>query len=319
MKSIRRKSNKKSIKTPSIYGSHPLYHFDENIAGLQNILPEFGESTETEIYAKKTNLLAQVIKIDVQKLRRRALDNPDVMIRLWEALVPRLVYLFPEKFPLFKDMSAKEVKRFFFNRKNVEIGMLNAGQEINLPAGGILWKGEIEELGETRQQWKDKQLESPKGEKKIGVENVEDKFDMHASQVNEEDLRYTAIRLVVPEVSEKGSFGLNRFKVCADRTVVTVFHSELKPIWEKDSLHAINLFQVNGVRETGHRQLNTLQSTNNFFAHVPLRTPSYAKAEAGKSPLSKSGTFGSDASQPTAPILGRRASKSALFDPSFQT
>ena len=124
----------------------------------------------------------------------------------------------------------------------------------------------------------------------------------------------------MPEVSEKGNFGQNRFKVCADRTVVTVFHSELKPIWEKDSLHAINLFQVNGVRETGHRQLNTLQSTNNFFAHVPMRTPSYARGESGKSPLSKSGSdFGPAGAQAPATMPGRRASKSALFDPSFQT
>ena len=149
IKSLRRKSNKKSV--PKVFESHPLVHYDEHIAGLQNILPEFGESTQTEIYAKKTNLLAQVIKVDVNALRRKALDRPEIMVRLWEALVPRLIYLFPEKFPVFADMSAKKVKQFFFNKKNVEIAMLAAGQEINLPAGGVLWRGEIEPTAESRQ------------------------------------------------------------------------------------------------------------------------------------------------------------------------
>ena len=155
IKSLRRKSNKKSV--PKVFDAHPLYHYDEHIAGLQNILPEFGESTQTEIYAKKTNLLAQVIKVDVGALRRKALDHPEIMVRLWEALVPRLIYLFPEKFPIFADMSAKKVKQFFFNKKNVEIAMLAAGQEVNLPAGGVLWRGEIEAAAESRQEWKEHQ------------------------------------------------------------------------------------------------------------------------------------------------------------------
>ena len=96
-------------------------------------------------------MLAQVIKVDVNALRRKALDRPEIMVRLWEALVPRLIYLFPEKFPIFADMSAKKVKQFFFNKKNVEIAMLAAGQEINLPAGGVLWRGEIEPSAESRQ------------------------------------------------------------------------------------------------------------------------------------------------------------------------
>ena len=72
-------------------------------------------------------MLAQVIKIDVQKLRRKVLESPEIMVKLWESLVPRLVYLFPEKFPVFADMSHKKVKQFFFNKKNVEIAMLEAG------------------------------------------------------------------------------------------------------------------------------------------------------------------------------------------------
>ena len=85
----------------------------------------------------------EVIKIDVQKLRRKVLENPDILLKLWELLVPRLAYLFPKKFPIFKDMSYKMVKQFFFDKKNVEIFMLEEGQEINLPAGGILWRGKI--------------------------------------------------------------------------------------------------------------------------------------------------------------------------------
>ena len=88
-------------------------------------------------------MLAQVIKIDVQKLRKKVLENPETMLRLWELLVPRLAYIFPQKFPIFADMSHKMVKQFFFDKKNVEIFMLEEGQEVNLPAGGILWRGKI--------------------------------------------------------------------------------------------------------------------------------------------------------------------------------
>ena len=130
-------------------------------------------------------MLAQVIKVDVNALRRKALDRPEIMVRLWEALVPRLIYLFPEKFPIFADMSAKKVKQFFFNKKNVEIAMLAAGQEINLPAGGVLWRGEIEPSAESRQQWKEQQ--TPGGEKTIGVDDVEE--NSHSSLIKEEDLR----------------------------------------------------------------------------------------------------------------------------------
>ena len=94
---------------------------------------------------------AQVIRIDVQKLRKKVLEDPETRRRLWELLAPRLAYIFPERFPIFADMSHKTVRHFFFDKKNVEIFMLEEGQEVNLPAGGILWSGKIATSEESQQ------------------------------------------------------------------------------------------------------------------------------------------------------------------------
>lgn len=135
--------------------------------------------------------------------------------------------------------------------------------------------------------------------------------------LNEEG-RQTAIRLVVPDISQKGAFGANRFKICTNDTIITVFNTDLRPIWEKDSLHAINLFQTNGVRDTGHRGQTTLEATNRNLATIMQnRSPSHVGGPS-TSPLSKSGKFGETSTQAAAPAPARRGSKSALFDPNFQ-
>ena len=62
--------------------------------------------------------------------------------------MPRMVYLFEAKFPLWGEMRYAKLKQWFNNPSNTETHVWDEYDEINLPGGGILWYGELVELAD---------------------------------------------------------------------------------------------------------------------------------------------------------------------------
>ena len=67
-------------------------------------------------------------------------------------MIPRMVFLFDSKFPLWGEMRYLKLKAWFNNPSNSEVDIREEDEVINLPAGGILWQGQLVELAEDEKE-----------------------------------------------------------------------------------------------------------------------------------------------------------------------
>lgn len=93
-------------------------------------------------------MVAEVHEVDVEELRRLAREDKDVCYKLWhDYLLPDVLLLVKAnlEFPQFIiDREWKQVQRLL--RKYAEIKVLDAGETILLPAGGIVLQGMFDQI-----------------------------------------------------------------------------------------------------------------------------------------------------------------------------
>ena len=94
----------------------------------------------SEIFPKNTTQ-TRIIPFKVEMLRNTLMENKELMAKFWKVIVPKLVYLRDDLFPLFKSMKMKKLKHWFDSIEKSDLAIYNQGSQINMPAGGILWQG----------------------------------------------------------------------------------------------------------------------------------------------------------------------------------
>jgi hypothetical protein len=93
--------------------------------------------------------LARVIPLDVSVLRKELQNDNEVMLEYWRTLAPILIFsdhFQTDTYPFFlANMTFKKLKQWINDENKAKIKILDEGDEIVLPAGGILWQGELTE------------------------------------------------------------------------------------------------------------------------------------------------------------------------------
>jgi len=85
--------------------------------------------------------VASVISLDVKLLKEEIAKDDKKIIKLWEIMANRMIILNPQKLYLFKSLTVEKIRLFC---KMCKIKLYRSGEQVDLKAGGILFKGTLE-------------------------------------------------------------------------------------------------------------------------------------------------------------------------------
>jgi hypothetical protein len=116
------------------------------IIGLQNLLPIFADHANTVFYTDNS-MVAELHQVDIEPLRQAIAEDRDVLKKLWLELLPGALLLIKSQLELPQFILDKDwhqtVKML---EKYSELTVLDKDEQANLPAGGFVLQGSLEQL-----------------------------------------------------------------------------------------------------------------------------------------------------------------------------
>ena len=197
------------------------------VIGLQNVLPHFQDHAET-VFFTDNHMVGQLYEVDVAALRQRLGESRSTVAELWELILPSSLLLLHKQgmLPLPKaldEMHWKEAWQLL--HEFTELKVLDINEEIQLPNGGFLLQGSIEQIiHDERVNQPQPDAAGLRRQVTVKVQEVKDRVTFSAFTVirpEDDELKD------LPDKDKKSVL----YNANTKFTVILAAHEQLKELW----------------------------------------------------------------------------------------